>query len=91
MDSIINIRTLEKNLSQIKDIEYGQPKRIFYSNQSGGIWYTIEGAYMSKNNGKEKGENDKTIFDFDKEIYEGKKVFYSTNSNNFYYMLFMMF
>ena len=82
MDSIINIRTLEKNLSQMKDIEYGQPKRIFYSNQSGGTWYTIEGAYMSKNNGKEKGENDKKSFDFDKEIYTGKNVFYSTNSNN---------
>jgi hypothetical protein len=82
MDSIINIRTLEKNLSQIKDIDYGQPKRIYYPNSSGGTWYTIEGVYMRKNNGKDKGENDKKSFDFDKDIYAGKNVFYSTNSNN---------
>ena len=37
---------------------------------------------MRKNNGKDKGENDKKSFDFDKDIYAGKNVFYSTNSNN---------
>ena len=82
MDSIINIRTLEKNLSQVKDLDYGQPRRIYYSNQGGGTWYTIEGVYMRKNAGKEKGENDKKSFDFDKDLYSKKNVFYSTNSNN---------
>ena len=82
MDSIINIRTLEKNLSQVKDLDYGQPRRIYYSNQGGGTWYTIEGVYMRKNTGKEKGENDKKSFDFDKDLYSKKNVFYSTNSNN---------
>ena len=82
MDSIINIRTLEKNLSQVKDLDYGQPKRIYYSNQGGGTWYNIKGVYMRKNTGKEKGENDKKSFDFDKDLYSKKNVFYSTNSNN---------
>ena len=82
MDSIVNIRTLEKNLAQVKDIEYGQPRRINFTNQSGGTWYSIEGVYMRKNNGKDKSENDKKTFDFDKDMYSGKNVFYSTNSNN---------
>ena len=81
MDSIINIRTLEKNLSQVKDIDFGQPKRVYYSNQGGGTWYNIEGVYMRKNVGKE-GENDKKSFDFDKDLYAKKNVFFSTNSNN---------
>ena len=82
MDSIINVRTLEKNLIQVKDVEYGQPKRMYFTNQGGGTWYTIEGVYMRKNGGKEKGENDKKSFDFNKDLYIGKNVFYSTNSNN---------
>ena len=82
MDSIVNIRTLEKNFSQIKDIEYGQPKRLFYNNQSGGTWYSIEGVYMKKNNGKDKGESDRKSYDFEKNIYSGKNVFFSTNNNN---------
>ena len=82
MDSIINIRTLEKNLAQVKDIDFGQPKRVYYSNQGNGTWYTIEGVYMRKNIGKEKGENDRKSFDFDKDLYAKKNVFFSTNSNN---------
>ena len=82
MDSIINIRTLEKNMSQVKDIDFGQPKRIYYSNLGGGTWYTIEGAYMRKNIGKDKEENEKKTFEFDKDLYSKKNVFYSTNNNN---------
>ena len=82
MDFFVNMRTLEKNLSQVKDIEHGQPRRIYYSNQGGGTWYTIEGVYMRKNAGKDKGDNEKKSFDFEKDIYTGHNVFYSTNSNN---------
>ena len=82
MDSFVNIRTLENNLYQVKDIQHGQPKRVYYSNQGGNVWYTMEGVYMRKNNGKDKGENEKKAFDFDKDIYLGKNVFFSTNNNN---------
>ena len=81
MDSIVNIRTLEKNLSKLKNIEYGQPKRISFSDQSGDRWYTIEGVFMSKNKGN-KSDNEKKSFDFDKSVYDGENVFYSTNNSN---------
>ena len=76
MDKFVNIRTLEKNISQIKDLEPGIPKRLFYSSQG---WYSIEGAYMKKNL---EGKDEKKVFDFEKEIYNGKNVFFSTCSNN---------
>ena len=46
MDKFVNIRTLEKNIEKLKNVEFGSPKRIYYPSQS---WYTIEGAYMKKN------------------------------------------
>ena len=76
MDKFVNIRTLEKNIEKLKNVEFGTPKRIYYPSQS---WYTIEGAYMKKNL---MGKEEKKIFDFQKELYKGKKVYFSTNSNN---------
>ena len=76
MDKFINIRILEKCISQIKDMEYGVPKRIYYPSPG---WYNIEGVYMKKNL---MGKDDKKIYDFENDIYKGKKVFFSTNSEN---------
>ena len=76
MDKFVNIRNLEKNIFQLKDIVSSTPKRIYYSSPG---WYTIEGVYMKKNS---MGKEEKKIFDFKKEIYNGKNVFFSTNSSN---------
>ena len=76
MDKFVNIRILEKSISQFKDMEFGVPKRIYYPSPG---WYNIEGVYMKKNL---MGKNDKKIYNFDKDIYKGKNVFFSTNSYN---------
>ena len=60
----------------MKNIDFGRPKRIYYPLQG---WYTIEGVYMKKNM---MGKDEKKMYDFEKEIYKGKNVFFSTNSNN---------
>ena len=79
MDKFVNIRTLEKNIDKLKDVEFGTPKRIFYPPYSSQGWYTIEGVYMKKNL---MGKEEKKIFDFQKDLYEGKNVYFSTNNNN---------
>ena len=79
MDKFVNIRTLEKNIEKLKDVEFGTPKRIFYPCFPSKGWYTIEGVYMKKNL---MGKEEKKIFDFQKDLYNGKNVFFSTNSNN---------
>ena len=76
MDKFVNIRNLEKNFYQMKDMESSTPKRLYYTSPG---WYTIEGVYMKKNL---MGKEEKKIFNFKKELYNGKKVFFSTNSNN---------
>ena len=76
MDKFVNIRTLEKSISQIKGKETGNPKRIYYPSKE---WYTIEGVYLRKN---QFGKDEKKNYDFEKEIYKKKNVFFSTNSNN---------
>ena len=76
MDKFVNIRILEKSVSQVKEMEYGIPKRIYYPSPG---WYNIEGVYMKKNL---MGKNEKKIYNFDKDIYKGKNVFFSTNSYN---------
>ena len=76
IDKFVNIRTLEKNIFLMKNIDFGRPKRIYYPLQG---WYTIEGVYMKKNM---MGKDEKKMYDFEKEIYKGKNVFFSTNSNN---------
>ena len=76
MDKYVNVRTLEKSINQIKDNDYNKPKRIHYPLQG---WYSIEGVYMEKNY---MGKNEKKIYDFEKEKFNGKNVFFSTNNNN---------
>ena len=76
MDKFVNIRTLEKSISQIKGKETGNPKRLYYPSKE---WYTIEGVYLRKN---QFGKDEKKNYDFEKEIYKKKNVFFSTNSNN---------
>ena len=76
MDKFVNIRTLEKSISQIKGKETGNPKRIYYPSKE---WYTIEGVYLRKN---PFGKDEKKNYDFEKDIYAGRNVFFSTNSNN---------
>ena len=76
MDKYINIRTLERSISQLKDIKPGIPKRIFYPNNE---WYSIEGVYMKKN---QTGKEERKIYDFEKNFFKGKKVFFSTSSND---------
>ena len=76
MDKFVNIIILEKSVSQVKEMEYGIPKRIYYPSPG---WYNIEGVYMKKNL---MGKNEKKIYNFDKDVYKGKNVFFSTNSYN---------
>ena len=79
MDSIINIKILEPFQENKKA---NAPSRIYYKNESDS-WYTIEGAYLKKNYQGDKKYLDtkKYYYNFNPEIYEKKKVFFSTFKN----------
>lgn len=78
MDSIINIKILEKCKENRKA---NGPIRVYYKNGSDS-WYVIEGAYMKKfPNEKRSLETKKFYYNFNGEIYEKRKVFYSTFKN----------
>ena len=78
IDSIINIKILENYKDNRK--AYG-PARIYYRNESDS-WYTIEGAYAKKiQNEKKNLETKKYYYNFNGEMYEKKKVYYSTFKN----------
>ena len=75
MDSLINIRILEDCKENRKA---NGPIRVYYKNESDS-WYVIEGAYMKRfPNDKRSLETKKFYYNFNGEIYEKRKVFYST-------------
>ena len=78
MDSIINIKILEP----LKETRKANgPSRVYYKNESDS-WYTIEGAYMKNfQNDKKYLDSKKYYYNFNGEIYEKKKVFFSTFKN----------
>ena len=90
MDSIVNIRILEKKLSEFKKINDNniennddennndnyKPYRVAYTNKSN--WYTIEGVSLGSKNGEKK-----KLYNFEgRSIYKDKDVFYSTNKSD---------
>ena len=75
MDSLINIKILEDCKENRKT---NGPIRVYYKNEADS-WYVIEGAYMKRfPNDKRSLETKKSYYNFNSEIYEKRKVFYST-------------
>ena len=78
MDGIINIRQLEKKISEFKNADYNIPYRIFYEKEKN-PWFTIEGVYMKKNPNEKKSDK-KKLYSYNPENYfSNQEVFYSTN------------
>ena len=78
MDSIINIKILEKSKESRKA---NGPIRVYYKNENDS-WYVIEGAYMKKYSGDKKSlDSKKYYYNFNGEMYEKKKVYFSTFKN----------
>ena len=78
IDSIINIKILD-NFKESRKVN--GPSRVYYQNDSDS-WYAIEGAYMKKlPNDKRNLESKKYYYNFNGEIYEKKKVYFSTFKN----------
>ena len=91
MDSIVNIRILEKKLNEFKKLNNNNkiennddenndnnynPYRVFYTNKSN--WYTLEGVSLGNKNGEKK-----KLYTFEgRTIYKEKDVFYSTNKSD---------
>ena len=78
IDSIINIKILD-NFKESRKVN--GPSRVYYKNDSDS-WYAIEGAYMKKfPNDKRNLESKKYYYNCNGEIYEKKKVYFSTFKN----------
>ena len=79
IDTIINIKLLDNNKESRKG---NVPSRVYYKNENDS-WYTIEGAYLkSSSNDKRNIETKKYTYTFNGEIYEKKKVYFSTFKND---------
>ena len=79
MDSIVNIRQLEKKLFEFKNAEIHKPLRVNLRKDNS--WYTLEGVYMKKGKEQVKLSYKERLYSFIPERNVGD-VFYSTYKYN---------